>query len=120
RAAGSDLGGGFRVGSVKPIPPEGDLVVAEITLPAVIAAAIGTPQSAAASGWPAEPFEQGLLGEVSGRIKLRSAHVALTPRLAAKNVRAVARFDQSELAFGEIDGSIAGGRVAGDMSLGRR
>jgi len=119
KAAGSDLGGRLKVGFAKPITLDGDLDVAEINLPAVIAAAIGTPQSGAATGWPAEPFEQGLLGEVSGRIKLRSAHVALTPRLAAKNVRAVAHLDPSELAFDEIDGSIAGGRVAGNMSFER-
>jgi hypothetical protein len=60
-----------------------------------------------------------LLGDVSGKVMVKSAHVALTPRLAAKDVRATVHVDQSELTFQQIDGSLAGGRVAGEMSFQR-
>jgi large subunit ribosomal protein L24 len=69
--------------------------------------------------WPSEPFEPGLLGGFSGQIAMRSAHVSVTPRLAAKNVRGILQFGPSELAFEDIDGTLAGGRVAGDMMFQR-
>src|SRR5262249_51152361 len=73
----------------------------------------------AATIWPAEPFDLGLLGRATGRLTLRSAHVSLTPRLAAKKVRAVLRLAPAELALEEIDGTLAGGRVAGALAFRR-
>ena len=119
KAAGTEIGGRFKIGLARPVTMDGDLDIAEINLPAVIAAATGTPPPSGTAVWPAEPFERGLLGDVKGQLAVRSAHVALTPRLAAKNVRGVVRFDQSELAFEGIDGTFAGGRVAGEMSFQR-
>src|SRR5207302_165893 len=70
-----------------------------------------------AVAWPTEPFEQGLLGRFKGQIAVKSAHASLTPTLAAKKVSAAVRFEHSKLTIDQIDGTLAGGRVAGDMSF---
>jgi large subunit ribosomal protein L24 len=64
--------------------------------------------------WPAEPFEQGF-GRLSGHIAVKSARVTLTPKLAARDVRGVLHFGEAQLALQASDGSIAGGRIAGEL-----
>ena len=87
-------------------------------LPAAIAAAVGLPHVAGGS-WPSEPFERGLIGAVEGSVKLRIGRVALSPQLGVANMRGVLQFGRDSFALEEIDGSIAGGRVAGSMSFER-
>jgi hypothetical protein len=115
----------------QPITVDGDIELGALDLPAAIGVAIGMPAAGAsaptgASGsasavapWPAEPFEQGLVG-FSGQITFKSARVALTPKLAAREVRGVLRFGESEVELQGIDGSIAGGRVAADLAFVRQ
>ena len=136
--AGASVGGRLALGmQQQPITVDGDIVLGSVDLPAAVALAIGVPAQGAASGaasgagaatsasgtasgpWPAEPFEQGLAA-LSGQIAVKSARVALTPKLAARDVRGVVRFGESELALEGIDGSIAGGRVAADLTFLRR
>jgi large subunit ribosomal protein L24 len=119
-AAGIGVGGHLKIGLAEPVTVDGDIDIVEFDLLSVIAAATGTSlQRGTAAVWPAEPFEQGLLGEVSGQLRIKSAHVALTPRQAVRNVRSVVHFDRSKLAFEQIDGAFAGGHVAGEIVFGR-
>jgi large subunit ribosomal protein L24 len=126
KAAGAEVSGRLKL-ALQPLSATGEIEVGEINLPVVIAAATGSPPPGAAAGataasaapWPAEPFERGLLGQIGGRVVVKSSHVALTPRLAAKNVRGLVQFDQTGFAIKEIDGALAGGRVAGEFSLWR-
>jgi uncharacterized protein involved in outer membrane biogenesis len=104
---------------LQPLMASGEIELAEVNLPVVMAAATGSPSSSGAAAWPADPFERGLLGQVSGRIVLKSPHVALTPRLAVKDARALVQLDQSGFAIKEIDGALAGGRIAGEFALWR-
>ena len=136
--AGASVGGRLALGmQQQPITVDGDIELGSVDLPAAVALAIGVPAQGTASGaasgagaatsasgtalgpWPAEPFEQGLAA-LSGQIAVKSARVALTPKLAARDVRGVVRFGESELALEGIDGSIAGGRVAADLTFQRR
>jgi hypothetical protein len=136
--AGASVGGRLALGmQQQPIMVDGDIELGSVDLPAAVALAIGVPAQGTASGaaggagatagasgtafgpWPAEPFEQGLAA-LSGQIAVKSARVALTPKLAARDVRGVVRFGESELALEGIDGSIAGGRVAADLTFLRR
>jgi large subunit ribosomal protein L24 len=118
RAAGSEVTGRLKIG-LQPLSANGEIELGEINLPVVIAAATGNPPQGGTAVWAAEPFERGLLGQIGGRVVVRSAHVALAPRLAAKNVRALVQLDQTGFAIKEIDGALAGGRVAGEFSLWR-
>ena len=132
--AGTTVGGRLAVGlQQQPITIDGDIDVGAVDLPAAIAVALGIPaQSAGASvgtgaaanasvpgPWPAEPFEQGL-PRLSGQVVVKSARLKLTSKLAARDVRTVVRFGESELALQAVDGSIAGGRLGAELTLSRR
>jgi len=52
---------------------------------------------------------------LSGHVVVKSARVTLTPKLAARDVRGVLHFGESQLALQASDGSIAGGRLAGEL-----
>jgi hypothetical protein len=118
RAAGAAIGGRLKIG-LQPLTASGEIELGEINLPVMMAAASGSPPPGGAAAWPAEPFERGLLGQVSGRIVVKSPHVALAPRLAVKDARGVIQLDQTGFAIKEIDGALAGGRIAGEFALWR-
>jgi large subunit ribosomal protein L24 len=130
--AGTAVAGRVRIGLVQPSTVGGELQLSSIDLPATLAAIIGVPQErttgannaaadsmvrAGAGTWPTEPFEPGVLGDLRGALKLRVARVALTPKLAAQDVRGVLTFDGSALSFEQIDGALAGGRVTGELAF---
>jgi large subunit ribosomal protein L24 len=116
----------------QPIAVDGDLEIGAVDLPAAIAVAIGAPaQSVASVGtgtgngggasgpWPSEPFDQGMV-RLKGQIAVKAARVALTPKLAARDVRSVLQFGDAEVALQAIEGSIAGGRLGGELTFLRR
>lgn len=127
--AGASVRGRLELGvQQQPITVEGDLELGALDLPAAIAAAIGMPAQGAANAgtstnasgpWPAEPFEQALPG-LSGQVAVKAARVALTPKLAAQDVRGVLRFGDSELALQGMEGRLAGGQAAADLTFLRR
>ena len=121
KVAGTDISGRLKIGFTQPASVDGDIQVGALNLPAIIATAIGVPaESASAAGlWPAEPFETGLFDSLSGQIKVKSARVALTPTLAAQDLRGVLSFDHSDMSFEQIDGTLAGGRITGGVTFRR-
>ncbi len=131
--AGTTIAGRLAVGlQQQPITIDGDLDAGAVDLPAAIAVALGLPAqsagasvgtAAAASGgalgpWPSEPFES--LPRLSGQVAVKSARVKLTPKLAARDVRAVVRFGESELAVQAVEGSMAGGKLGAELTLSHR
>jgi uncharacterized protein involved in outer membrane biogenesis len=119
--AGVGIKGELGIGTSEPRRMRGDITIAALDLPAVIGATIGFPRPNAAGDnvWPADPFDAGLLGTVSGRIALKVGQVALTSKLAARDVRAVLDLSQTGLAVADIDGVLAGGRIGGDFGFER-
>jgi AsmA-like C-terminal region len=129
--AGASVRGRLALGvQQQPITIDGDLELGALDLPAAIAVAIGMPVQGAASvgtgagtnasgPWPAEPFEQALPG-LSGQVAVKAARLSLTPKLAAQDVRGVLRFGDSELALQGMEGRLAGGRAAADLTFLRR
>ena len=116
--AGTNINGRLSVGFADSTSVGGELSLGSVHLPAAIAAVIGVPRVAGGS-WPSEPFEQGLIGSVDGSVKVRVGRVALSPQLAISNMRGVLQFGRGSFALEGIDGSIAGGRVAGSISFER-
>jgi uncharacterized protein involved in outer membrane biogenesis len=126
--AGTNVAGRLVLRNQQPMTIDGDVDIGMLDLPAAIAVAIGIPtQAAGANGstgagalgkalgfWPAEPFERGLL-RIGGQVSVKAARVPLTPKLAARDVRGVLRVGESQLALQVIDGSMAGGRMAGEL-----
>ena len=118
RVDGTDVSGRLTIGFDEVVSINGELALGAANLPAAVAAAIGLPQSAKAA-WPAEPFEQGLIGSLDGAIKLRIGRLALAPTLNVDDMRGILQFGPGSFVVGDIDGAIAGGRVAGDVSFER-
>jgi uncharacterized protein involved in outer membrane biogenesis len=124
--AGTSVTGRLTIGMrQQPITIDGDVAVGTVDLPAAVAAALGIPaqsvgtSTGAAGGggagvWPTEPFEPGF-GRLTGHVAVKSARVMLTPKLAARDVRGVLRFGESQLTLQASDGNIAGGRIAGEL-----
>jgi hypothetical protein len=130
--AGTTVGGRLVVGLQRqPITIDGDIDVGAVDLPAAIAVALGIPSPSAGASvgtgataggggalgpWPSEPFEQAL-PRLSGQVAVKAARVKLTPKLAARDVRGVLRFSETELAWQTVDGGIASGRLGADLTL---
>ena len=126
--AGTNVAGRLVLRNQQPMTVDGDIEIGTLDLPAAIAVAIGIPAQSAgrerehgrgallrALGlWLAEPFERGLL-RVGGQLAVKAAKVPLTPKLAARDVRGVLRIGESQLALQVIEGSMAGGRMAGEL-----
>jgi large subunit ribosomal protein L24 len=118
--AGASIGGRLAVGMAQPMTIEGEIDLAAIDLPSAIATAVGVPVRAAGAGadsgmlWPTEPFEQ-MLGPLSGEVGFKSARVALTPKVEARAVKGVLHFGESQIALQVTEGSVAGGRVTGEL-----
>jgi uncharacterized protein involved in outer membrane biogenesis len=119
--AGIGIKGELGIGMTEPMRVNGDITIAALDLPAAIGATIGFPRQSASgnSVWPADPFDAGLLGSLSGRITVKAGQVVLTSKLTARDLRAVLDFNQSKLAVADIDGLLAGGRIGGDFSFER-
>jgi len=115
---GTDVSGRLTLGLADPVSIGGELSLGAMHLPATVAAVVGLPRVAGGS-WPSEPFERGLIGALEGSLKLRIGRVTLAPELGAANMRGILHFGRDSFALEEIDGSIAGGRVAGSLSFER-
>ncbi|HET7020241.1 MAG TPA: AsmA family protein [Xanthobacteraceae bacterium] len=130
--AGASVRGRLGLGlQQQPMTIDGDIELGALDLPAAIAMGIGMPaqgaEASAGSGaganasspWPADPFER-TLPSFAGEVAVKAARLALTPKLAARDVRGVVRFGDSELALQGIDGAIAGGRLTAELTFLRR
>jgi large subunit ribosomal protein L24 len=119
--AGVGIKGELGIAMAEPMRMSGGITIAALDLPAVIGATIGFPHpnGNGDSIWPADPFETGLLGTVSGQIKVKAGQVALSSKLSARDVSAVLDLKPAELAVTDIDGVLAGGRIGGDFTFQR-
>jgi uncharacterized protein involved in outer membrane biogenesis len=116
--AGTEINGRLTVAVADPFNVNGELSLSTLHLPATMAAVIGLPRVTGGT-WPSEPFDRGLIGSVEGSVKLRLARVALSPELGIANMRGVLQLGRESVALEEIDGSIAGGRIAGSITFER-
>lgn len=117
----STVRGRLAVDGASPRRIDGALEADTIDAAALIAYAIGMPAPASNNGaawaWSGEPFGAGLFGDYGGRIAFKARRVELLPRLTAREFRATLRLGRQEFAFEDMAGDVAGGRLAGGMSL---
>jgi uncharacterized protein involved in outer membrane biogenesis len=102
----------------QPIAFDGDLELGSVDLTAAISTGIGVPTAgpsgASAGFWRDEPFQQIVRG-ATGQIVVKAARVALTPKLSARDFQGRLYIGESQLALQVLDGSVAGGRIAGEL-----
>jgi large subunit ribosomal protein L24 len=96
----------------------------EIAGDAVDAAAVAAPllglanvASNAEKAWSSAPFGGGIFGALNGSISFKFDRAALTPLLAARDLKGVIRFKPPEIAFNELEGKLAGGRVTAGLTF---
>ena len=58
-----------------------------------------------------------MFGDYGGQIALKARRVGVLARMTASEFRATLRFGRQEFAFDDMTGAVAGGRLAGALSL---
>jgi large subunit ribosomal protein L24 len=117
--AGTGLRGRLGFTFAQPLRVEGLIEADAIDAPAALAAAIGMPIQGNARTdmptWSSEPFAQGFFDDIDGRIEFKTVQAALTPALVLRQARGVAKFSRSEIAFTDVEGTLADGRMTGQL-----
>jgi uncharacterized protein involved in outer membrane biogenesis len=100
---------------------EGQIDLDFLDAGALVAAAAGMPKSmrADAAKWPSEPFVESEFGDFSGRIQFSAKRASLSPTLTGQQLRGAMRFGGGEIAFEDIQGTLAGGNANGQLVLRR-
>ena len=120
--AGATMRGKLALTLPAPHRLQGEIDADSIDLAGLIAAAIGTPAPAGNDSntawvWSSDPFAGGLFGDYDGQIVLKARRVDGLPRVTAREFRATLRFGKDEFAVEDMTGTVAGGRLAGQLSF---
>lgn len=118
--AGSPIRGNLKIARTDRPRVDGRIDAETVDAAGLIAAAIGMPPRRADGAlWPAEPFSEGLFGELDGRVEFTAARAAFTPSIVARQVRGVVRLSDGEIAIDDLEGSLATGRANGHLTVRR-
>ncbi|HXW24118.1 MAG TPA: AsmA family protein [Xanthobacteraceae bacterium] len=121
--AGVPVRGRLETALGTPVRIDGRIDADSIDLPALTAAAIGARAQGAigadAAPFSSDPFASGVFDMVHGRLRLSATSAAITPGLAVRQGRADVHIGESEIAFKDIDGELAGGRLTGALTFRR-
>jgi large subunit ribosomal protein L24 len=118
RIAGAKVKGrlGLTLGS--PAQVEGRLEADTIDAAAVIASAIGAPNTGRRDGtWSSEPFVAGPLAAVEGQVEFSVAHAALAGGLDARQLRGTLRIAPSGITLDKVEGILGDGRLAAQVEV---
>lgn len=121
RLGGASVRGRLSLDGASPRRIGGVLDADAIDGAGLLAAAIGMPTLSSGRGenwlWATEPFGDGAFGNFTGAVALKARRLDLSPRLTAREFAASVKFGKDELAFEDIAGVLAGGRLAGRMAF---
>lgn len=124
--AGANLRGRAAIGLALPHSLDADLDADDINAAAIVAALTGWPDAARGGtqtgnvwAWPVDPFARGLAADYRGKVVLRSQRATVTPAWLMRELRATLTLGDAEAKVSDLSGSVAGGRVAGTVSLKR-
>jgi uncharacterized protein involved in outer membrane biogenesis len=119
---GAPLRGKLKLGFGAPKRIEGQVDTDALNIPALLAIIAGAPRTVVRPDvpiWAGEPFGDGVLADLSGRIDFTAARAALTPRLTARQLRGALHVEPAEIAIENVEGTLAGGRASGQLALRR-
>jgi len=121
KLAGSGVRGRVAVDDALPRQIDGAIESDTADLPALLACAIGLPSQGAASGsawgWSSEPFGNGMLGKLNGKVTLKIDRARILGQITARALKTTFRFSKDELALDDVAGEIAGGRLSGSIAF---
>jgi len=114
---GAPVRGRLKIGSgLDRIDGQIDADAADI--PALLAIAAGMPKLRGdAPLWSGEPFAEAPLARLSGKVDFTAGRATLTGALTARQVRGVVRLNGGEVAFDDVEGSLANGRASAQLAL---
>ncbi len=102
-----------------PVGIGGDIAANEVDAAAVAAMLLGLPSATPSAGkiWSPEPIGAGGFAAVNGTVNFKFDRAALTPTQIARDLKGVVQFQPPEIALSDIDGSLAGGRLSGQLTF---
>jgi len=101
---------------------DGQIDADAVDVPALIAVAAGMPRTAAradAPVWAGEPFGDSAFGDMAGRIDFTASRATFAADIVGRQLRGAVRLAPGEVAIEDIEGTLAGGRASGQLSLRR-
>ncbi len=104
-----------------PIGVDGEIAANAVDVAAIAAALLGLPRApaGAAAPWSDAPPGTGAFGNLNGAVTFKIDRAALAPALAVNAFNGVMLLQPAEIAFRELDGSLAGGRLTGELEFRR-
>ncbi len=119
--AGSPVRGQLAIGLAATPRIDGHVEAEEIVVPALLASAIGlSAQAVARDGLASpEPFDAGLFDNLTGRLEFGTARAIFAPGFRSRWLHGSLRLDPGEIAFENVEGSLGGGRMLGELAFRR-
>lgn len=119
--AGTSVRGRLAFALTEPRRVQGELDADAVDGAALLAAAIGMPASpppakGTAWSWPSEPFT-GERTAATGKVALKARQVVLLPGITAREFRATLTLDKETMAFDDVSGNVAGGKLSGRIAF---
>jgi uncharacterized protein involved in outer membrane biogenesis len=115
KVAGAEVSGRLTAGLGRPMSLDGDFSLSRADLPALLASVAG--MSAAGAANSGEPFVPGLFAGAAGKITVAAATAALTPQLAARDLRGTVSITPAKVVLDDIAAALAGGTASGRLVL---
>ena len=117
----SSLHGRLAVNWTSPVGVDGDIEADNVDAASVAAMLLGLPSNADGGGtpWASAKVGAGAFTAIDGAVTFRFDHAVLTPSLVASGLKGIARFHSSAIALDNIEGGLAGGRIAGSLTFTR-
>ena len=117
-AAGkASLRGRLDLKVANPVGIGGEIAADDVDATAIAALLLGLPSTAAGAPkpWSPAPVGAGAFDRMSGSVSVKVARAALTPALAARDLKGVVSFAPPEIVLSDIDGKLAGGHLTGSL-----
>lgn len=118
--AGTPVRGTLNLVLGRPARVTGSLEADALNAAALIAGAVGMPASVQGNSnlpWTAEPFGRGVFSDFAGQVDVKAGRASFSPGLIVRQLRALARFDEKEVKFDDVEGAFAGGRFTGQVTF---
>lgn len=102
-----------------PLGVDGDVEVDDVDAAGFSALLLGLPTAPPGSGtfWSPEPIGSGAFDAANGSVNFKLDRAALAPGLIARGLKGVLRLQPSEIALGNVEGQLAGGRLTGELTF---
>ena len=115
----TSVNGHVALNLASPIGIDGDIEANDVDAARVSAMLLGLPAKTDNAGglWSSEPFGSGAFAAMNGAVTFKFDRAAFMPALVARGLKGVVRFRPAEITVGDIDGSLADGRVTGALAF---